>query len=152
MPAGAGVGRYQLSQNFYRDEFRSKDAGGHIQVPNALMGNLQELVRHVLQPLREQWGGVLYVVSGYRTLAHNAEIGGAIHSAHLDARAADIRPTNPSEVRLLHALALDLYLAGDLAKMGGLGIYDRWIHLDTRKAADGHLRRWSGAQHGAEPG
>ena len=31
---------------------------------------------------------------------------------------------------------------GELSELGGVGIYDWGIHIDTEKAPDGHLRRW----------
>lgn len=143
--------RIRLSTDFYLDELRSKDRGGDVQVPPALMGNAITVVTGVAQPVRTRWGRRLDVVSGYRTLVHNAEVGGALHSAHLDAQALDLKPEDPDDVDQLHDLVLAMHRAGELPKLGGLGYYPgRWIHVDTRIAPDGHLRRWVGTKHGAE--
>lgn len=49
------------------------------------------LCYYVLEPLRRELGGrPLVVTSGYRTPAHNEAVGGAAHSQHLYAEAADI--------------------------------------------------------------
>lgn len=31
---------------------------------------------------------------------------------------------------------------GYLPQLGGIGLYDWGLHIDTQKAADGHLRTW----------
>lgn len=31
---------------------------------------------------------------------------------------------------------------GRLNELGGVGLYDSFVHIDTGKAADGHLRTW----------
>lgn len=141
----------QISTNFHIAEFCCHDRAG-TPVPPALLPNLTELVLAVLQPLRDTWGSPLIVVSGYRTLAWNMRVGGASGSTHPQAKGADIRPIHLRDVAQLHALVKGMRGNGRLPKLGGLGIYPGWIHVDTLMAADGRLRQWSGSGMGSEPG
>lgn len=52
--------------------------------------NLEELVEHVLDPLRTAWGHPIKVTSGYRCPNLNKAIGGATSSQHMKGQAADI--------------------------------------------------------------
>lgn len=106
--------------------------------------------------IRDAWGGPLEVVSGYRTAEHNAELMAlsdaagthqvASGSQHVEGNAADLRPAFREDVPKLHAVVLQLYNSGQLPQLGGIGLYPRsaWIHVDTFRAADGHLRKWIG--------
>ena len=56
-----------------------------------IVENLQQLVTHVLDPLRELWQQPIIVTSGYRCPRLNAAVGGAARSQHCLGQAADIR-------------------------------------------------------------
>lgn len=73
-----------LSPHFDRSEFRDHVSGDLVDPPCQLIGALENL--------RGQVGKPLVIVSGYRTSAHNAEVGGAIDSRHLHGDAADLEP------------------------------------------------------------
>lgn len=135
----------KLSQNFTREEFDCHDGS---LVPPELMANLQDLVDGVLQPVRDR-SGPLAIISGYRTPRYNSRIDGALKSNHMTASAADVRPSSMT-VTELHSLILDMHKAGRLPVLGGLGLYPSWVHVDTLKAPDGHLRRWAGGKIGEE--
>lgn len=55
-----------------------------------LMNNAQELLRRV-NLFRTEYGIPMYINSGYRTIEHNAAIGGAKNSAHCHCQAIDFR-------------------------------------------------------------
>ena len=138
-----------ISRSFSADEFDCHDG---TCVPVSLLPNLSRLVHTVLQPLRKEWGAPIIIVSGYRSAAWNERVGGAKRSTHLTMDAADVRTVRIEDIPdLLEALLVMLGRPGALAGLGGLGIYPRWLHLDTRKASDGHLRRWTGSGVGSEP-
>ena len=72
--------------------------------------NLELLVTHVLDPLRERWGVPIYINSGYRCPELNKKVGGAKNSYHLRGMAADITAKSVfyntalyAEIRILHA-------------------------------------------------
>src|SRR5450631_1222732 len=106
--------------------------------------------------IREHWGDSLYVVSGYRTAEHNAELLAAdakmgshqvaSGSFHMSGQAADLRPSRADQVEPLLALVLQMHADGELPMLGGCASYPKsaWIHVDTGMSADGHLRRWIG--------
>ena len=52
--------------------------------------NLIALVAAVLDPLREKYGKVIHVSSGYRCPAVNKSVGGSVTSQHMQGEAADI--------------------------------------------------------------
>ena len=75
--------------------------------------NLELLVKHVLDPVRERWGVPIYVNSGYRCPELNKLVGGAPNSYHLSGMAADITSRCPfhnaalfTEIRILHQQGL----------------------------------------------
>ena len=50
-----------------------------------------------LNLIREEYGNAIQVNSAYRTPSVNKRVNGAVHSLHMQGRAADIRPcTNPT--------------------------------------------------------
>lgn len=104
----------------------------------------------VLETLRAALGGrSIKIISGYRSPAHNAAVGGAKASQHMQGRAADIAVDGivPSEV---HAKLLELAQTGEVS-IGGLGLYPGWVHVDVRpRPADGHLAQWMGGKIGDE--
>lgn len=136
------------SEHFDLEEFSCHDG---TDVPLVLVPAVQALVDGVLEPVRRAWDEPLIVVSGYRTRTYNARVGGARSSTHCEGRAADIRPVKLASAGALHEFILGMYQRGELPALGGLGKYRGWVHVDTRKARDGHLRRWSGRGVGSEP-
>lgn len=57
-----------------------------------IIEHLNELVTEILDPLREAWGSVIKVNSGFRCQELNKKLKGSKTSAHLDGYAADIVP------------------------------------------------------------
>jgi uncharacterized protein YcbK (DUF882 family) len=84
------------------------------------------------------------ITSGYRSQAFNQALRVAGHpvvenSQHCEGRAADVvfQRARPIEV---YAAALGLHLRGKI-RLGGLGLYASWVHLDIR---GGPLAQWFG--------
>ena len=116
----------QLTTNFHLSEFACKDG---TPVPDELIPNVQKLAEQ-LQTIRDAIGESLHINSGYRTPAYNKKVGGKPNSYHLKAMAADITAKNYTPKQLA-AVVEKLILNG--LKIGGMGIYKRFIHVDTRK-------------------
>lgn len=99
---------------------------------------LLELVKNVLDPLREEWGAPIIVTSGYRCVQLNAKVGGARSSQHVYGQAADIRTLSdrPSDNKKLRDLLIELNLPYDqLIDEYGCD----WIHVSHRSHNRGQL-------------
>lgn len=67
------------------------NARGIDNTPNAIQKtNLENLIKNILDPLREAYGKPISVNSGFRCEALNRAVGGAKNSEHLSGCAADI--------------------------------------------------------------
>ena len=76
--------------------------------PASCKANLEFLVDHVLDPLREAWGAPIIVTSGYRCKTLNAAVAGVSTSQHMSGEAADIVPKNMRDIAKLYRLANQL--------------------------------------------
>lgn len=77
--------------------------------------------------------------SGYRTVAINAEVGGVDNSPHTKGYAADMHiETEDLTGEKLADIVIKKAIELDLLNEIGLGVYDDWVHLDTR----GYSARW----------
>lgn len=102
-----------------------------------------------LEKIREALGGKsIRILSGYRSPAYNAKIGGAKTSQHMAGRACDIVVPG-MHAKDVHAKVLQLYQAGEL-DIGGLGLYNGFVHVDVRKSE--RLAQWSGARTAEQTG
>ena len=122
----------QITKNFNLSEFLCRDGS---KIPDNLLPNVVELAEN-LQVLRDYLGVPLTINSAYRSPAYNSKIGGAKFSQHLEAKAADIS-TSKFTPEQVHAAILKLISEGKM-KQGGVGLYNSWVHYDTR----GTAARW----------
>lgn len=124
-------------------------SGAH--VPAEHRDRATHLAEDVLEPLRLWWGGPLFIVSWYRDPEYNHRIHGAPDSRHMKGDAVDLAPQKRGDIPKLRALIEDRILLGDLPDLGGLGVYENWIHVDARpRPANGHIARWFGRGVGSE--
>ena len=112
--------------------------------------------RTLADECRDEWGDQLEAVSWYRSEAWNEHLirqdeakgahGVASGSLHVKGLAIDLRPIGGGDASALHRKLLRAKKAGRLEGMGGIALYphSNWVHVDTFKPADGHLRRWKG--------
>jgi hypothetical protein len=91
-----------------------------------IVNNLENLVEHILDPLRERYGKPIHVNSGYRCPALNKAVNGSKTSHHMTGLAADITAGSPTKNKVLFDLAQELNLPFDQ-------LIDeknfRWIHI-----------------------
>lgn len=121
-----------LSTNFNWSEFscKGKDCCGH-SAP--IHPDLIEAV----QALRDRIGRPLSITSGFRCNRHNAAIGGEENSFHTLGMAADVACPDGISSESLAALAEGI----DLFRIGGIGVYPSWVHLDVRKNGKARWRK-----------
>ncbi len=124
-------GNIKLSASFTVREFACKDGSDRIIIDDALIAYLQRI---------RGWAGAeVKITSGYRTPSHNAKIGGAAHSRHLEGRAADIIVSGKS----IHEVAR---FAEAIGVPGVERNEDKnYVHLDTR--ASRYYWRMSGGRN-----
>ena len=122
----------KLTNNFSLEEFECKCG---CKMPEFVKKNVAELAEN-LQVLRDEVGR-LDLTNAYRCKAHNADVGGSVNSQHLLGKAADIKSSyfTPSEI----AKTTDDMMKNETFKIGGIGIYNTFTHVDTR----GSRARWS---------
>lgn len=137
----------KLSEHFELAEFNCHSGE---PVPPSVVAAIQTLVKDVLEPVRQWWGKPIVVISGWRSQFWNDRIGGAKASTHMSGEGADVRPISPSELPAFFSAIEEMRTSDMLKGLGGFGKYLGWAHLDTRKAPDGHLRRWQGTGIGSE--
>lgn len=85
----ASLGQYFSWTEFARSEVAQR-RGIDNHIPANARSNIRELVRRVLDPVREDLGEIVRIRSGYRCERLNRIVGGAMGSQHLAGMAADI--------------------------------------------------------------
>ncbi len=100
-----------------------------------------DLQMELLQKIRDHWNKPLKVNCGYRCVAHNKAVGGAKGSQHLTGIATDI--AIPQEIMTASREIKEQWLKNmrsywhvicrEKRLGGGVGFYDTFIHLDSRK-------------------
>lgn len=122
----------KLTNNFSLSEFECKCG---CKMPAFVKENVKELAEN-LQVLRDVVGRI-DLTNAYRCKEHNADVGGAANSQHIKGKAADIKSNtlSPSEI----ASITDDLMKSEKFKLGGIGIYNTFTHVDIR----GYKARWS---------
>ncbi len=93
--------------------------------------SLRALVENILDPLRAQWGGPLTVTSGYRCVALNRAVGGAVSSQHMRGEAADITAGSREANMRLFKLIQSMRLPFDqlIFEKGNRAVGPDWVHV-----------------------
>ena len=123
----------RLTKNFNLSEFDCKDG---TEMPSELLANVLELAEN-LQVLRDFVGVPIKINSSYRSLSHNANVGGSKSSQHLFAKAADIVIESKSPEQVANIIKA-LISEGKMKQGGNLESYNTFTHYDIR----GHKARW----------
>lgn len=110
--------------------FKQKELACHCCGTNKATPELLDL----LEAIREKVGEPVFVTSAYRCEKHNAKCGGKPRSQHLLGNAADIHIKSKSPKQLAAFLEKNF-------KIGGMGIYGTFVHVDCRKYS-GKPIRW----------
>lgn len=106
-------------------------AKGIDNTPNAIqISNMEELIKNVLDPLREAYGKPINVNSGFRCPALNKAVGGVSNSEHSTGCAADIdvhsRQGNKELFDLIQKLNLPFRQLIDESNLS-------WVHVSYNK-------------------
>jgi hypothetical protein len=127
--------------------FASKDKGAAQLPPAAVKKNIKKLAIYIAE-IENEFGGNLKIISGYRTAAHNAFVGGAEASQHLFGKAVDLKPGSGDDASLRLYVAISKLIDNKTIPEGGLGWYGegKFVHYDFR----GNRERWMPKKWGAE--
>ena len=112
-------GNENIASHFKVKEFACKDNTPIVFVDGWLV--------ELLDIARNKMKKPIIITSGYRTVSHNAKVGGAKYSYHTRGMAADIRANGVSPKEL--AKVLDKIVPNSC----GIIVYDNWVHIDTRQ-------------------
>ena len=124
----------RLTPHFRLAEFACRDG---TPVPASAQDAVRALCELYLEPLRRRFG-VCTVVSGYRHRRYNDAVGGVGRSMHV----YDEHPLEvAADVRFARGTPSDWAAAADRLGVAGLGRYESWIHVDTRRSG---RARWTG--------
>ena len=84
----------RLSEHFALAEFTRSNKAQALGINNNPSAEavewMKQLVKNILEPLRQAWGQPIFVTSGYRSPALNRAVGGVRNSQHCLGQAADI--------------------------------------------------------------
>lgn len=105
------------TKHFKTSEFMCKHCGD-LKLDSELLAIL-ELVRH-------HFNAPVTITSGYRCPTHNANVGGAKASKHMDGIAADFKVKN------VHPDTVYEFLCEIFPNSYGVGLYSSWVHVDVR--------------------
>ncbi len=126
-------------QYFSVSEFDSPDVPGS-------GSNMQDSTLKALDLARKRTGKAYHITSGYRTLEHNAAVGGVENSAHVRGFAADISIDGWPEADVVRLIA-------DLTAVGfrRIGRARTFVHADNDpdKPAPAYWDYFGGAEHKA---
>ena len=122
-----------ISENFNRREFACKCKCGFDKIDPRVVACLELIRGHI-------GGKPITVNRACRCPKHNKAVGGEPNSNHLRGHAADIKVSGVSALTLHNAI-LNMFAAGRLPMLAGLGQYDTFVHVDVEPKG-ARLRRW----------
>ena len=123
----------RISANFTFAEFTKSDTATRLHIQNEITDwdvrdNIKALVEEVLQPLRDSWGGPLFINSGYRCPELNKAVGGVPTSMHCKGMAADVACTDPySLAKLIKRMRLDV---------DQVIVYPSFLHISHKREGE----------------
>ena len=122
----------KLTCNFSMSEF---ECNCGCKMPEDVKSNIIELANN-LQVLRDFLNMPIKITNAFRCESKNKSVNGVKNSQHLVGKAADLQvfQLSPNEV----ADAVSELMEKNLFKMGGLGRYNSFTHIDIR----GNKARW----------
>lgn len=138
--------RNKLSRNFDWKEFTKSDTAARLHIINEITDwdvrdNIKALVENLLQPLRDVWGGPLFINSGYRCPELNKAVGGVPTSQHAKGQAADVGVTDP--------YALAKVVKSMKVEFDQMILYPDFLHLSYRDDGENrgqilYNKKWKG--------
>lgn len=122
-----------ISKDFSYREFEASqtaERGGicNVITTAAVRDAVKELVKTVLQPLRDRVGHPLRINSGYRCPDLNRAVGGVATSQHVKGEAADIAAEDPRELAKIVRDTPEIWREVDQ-----MILYPTFVHISHRR-------------------
>ncbi len=135
----------QLSKHLFLSQLDQPEAYGceAVPYPEEWIQERAVILASIVEAICEELGGLpVRITSGYRSREFNRALRAVGYftsdkSQHCEGRAVDLSfdGVSPTEV---YCVALHCHYRG-LIRLGGLGLYSRWVHIDIRP---GMLLQW----------
>lgn len=131
----------QLSKNFSLKELTASQTAARMGLNNNPsedhMNNLKTLCEKVLQPIRDHYGKVVTVSSGYRSPELCTKIGSSVNSQHSKGEAADFEIYGVSNAELCKWIANNLKFDQMILEFHNLDEPNSgWIHCSYKNEED----------------
>lgn len=124
----------------WREFFRSSTAKklGIDNTPQdpKIYENIEYLARHVLQPVRDHFGGPIRINSGYRSPRLNIAVGGSPTSFHALGMAADIEPLDKDARFTVKDIFNYIYDNLPYTELIAEELPDGWVHVALQKGRE----------------
>jgi len=131
----------QLSKNFSLKEMTASQTAARLGINNNPsedhMNNLKALCENILQPVRDHYGKVVSVSSGYRSPELCVKIGSSVNSQHAKGQAADFEIFGVSNSDLCKWIANNLDFDQLILEFHNVDEPNSgWIHCSYNSAED----------------
>lgn len=118
------------SETYVSEHFQAKEFDCPCHYPDCKKTIISKALLSFLEKIRVKEGKPVQINSGTRCVRHNADVGGADGSTHLEGRGADIQVKNRKGIELLKT--------AEEAGVQSIGLGRNYIHIDDRA----RKRRW----------
>ena len=146
----------KLTRNFSLNEFIKSSTATRLNISNAPteqhLINMTAVALMICQPVRDHFGKVVGINSGYRSPALNKAVGGSATSQHLNGQAADFEIQGLAnydlakwiEANLLYdQLILEFYTPGGDPNSG-------WVHCSYNAQGENRKKSMTAARQGGK--
>ncbi len=126
----AHIEHFSWNELLYKGASHSRH-GSNTDPAQNLYGNVVPLV-NMLEKIRSEIGAPVRLLSVYRSPAYNSDINGAASSRHMRFDAADFHVVGAGHGNSGSWASIVKKLRDRGEFKGGIGIYDTFVHIDTR--------------------
>ena len=126
-----------ISDNYTLEEFINSPTANKYNIDNTpneeVKNNIIQLVKNILQPIRNEWNKPITVNSGYRCKELNDKVKGSKTSQHLTGDAADITTGTQEGNKKLFHLIVDMAQHKKVVYGQLIDEYNyKWLHISNQ--------------------
>ena len=129
----AAVKKYKTDNNILSESIY--DGGGNVKIASKVNADIDTTLQSKIDAIASEYGKSFKITSGYRDPEHNAAVGGAGKSQHMNHNAVDIVLNDATKEDTLRFVEI-----ASKNGIGGIGVYSPGVvHIDI-----GPRRSWGG--------